>query len=80
MNDLLPPSIGVIILYLIIRFFIKFDRKMTKTSGEEGNSIKGDTFTMRDETPEEKNDPIKKLIEEAKRVNETVKGWENKHK
>jgi len=35
MNYLLPSSIGVFVLYLIIRAFIKFNKEMIKPSEEE---------------------------------------------
>lgn len=69
MDYLLPSSIGVIIIYLIISFLIKTNSELTK----EDKSIKGSNFTMRDETFEEKNDPIKKLLEEAEKVDRFLK-------
>ena len=67
----LPPSIGAVVLYFIIRFLIKTNKEMTKSSEHEG-AIKGDNFTMRDETLEEQNDPMRKLIEEAKITEEKI--------
>ncbi len=71
MEYILPSSFGVIILYLLVKFFIKFNNAMTKEDKKENHVIKGNNFTMRDETFEEKNDPIKNLVKEADKINQT---------
>lgn len=80
MSELLPPSLIAIALYFLIKYLWNFNKEMTKSSREEENTIKGNTFTMRDETLEEKNDPLRKLVEEAERVSDSLKKQDNKHK
>jgi hypothetical protein len=70
MDYFLPSSIGVIILFLIIRFLIKNNEEMAR----DENVIKGRDFIIREQTPEEKQkEQIWNLVEQAKKTEDAIK-------
>ena len=65
-NGLIPPSLIIIIIYLLFRY-------ISRETKEETKEIRGNGFVMKDKIFSEKEDSLRRMVEEAERVSKILK-------